>query len=476
MHDGSQLDLTAQVARVKVKARPWKSIIALVLAIAAGVASGWARHGFRQFFVGSDVPRQLIAAGAALAFCVFASIATYGLSGKARDVLAPRAGTAHAAVVRYALVLIGAFTTLVITLDLLQVPVGQLVLGGALTSVFVGIAAQQALSNVFAGIVLLVARPFRVGDAIRLQAGALGGTLDGTVTEIGITYVRLAVNGSLMAVPNSQVLNAVVGPRPADEGTGSTAGADVTGTGLAGPEGPAAPSPASAGATLASDPAAPITANDKTPPQALGDPRAIGVPGGRPRKGPRPGKTETTPAPGRCRGRLESSGVPGGRPLGENRDDPRTVQVRGSSRVEAGATWSPPRREAHRGSSRTVFREGDIRCGPGDPSRTGQYILTPLGVSLFPRIPAVCRRAILVCARVAPGGLLVAVPVAVAGVIGIAGGVVTARVPVAGVPVVGAAIARAVGAAAGVAVTVRVARPVAVAVAVARPVAIRAAA
>lgn len=32
---------------------------------------------------------------------------------------------------------------------------------------------------------------------------------------------------------------------------------------------------------------------------------------------------------------------------------------------------SPPRRGAHRGSSRTVVREGDIRCGPGDPSRTG---------------------------------------------------------------------------------------------------------
>jgi hypothetical protein len=46
---------------------------------------------------------------------------------------------------------------------------------------------------------------------------------------------------------------------------------------------------------------------------------------------------------------------------------------------------SPPRREAHRGSSRTVFREGDIRCGPGDPSRTGYLILTrPRGL-LFPR-------------------------------------------------------------------------------------------
>src|ERR1700757_1329644 len=57
--------------------------------------------------------------------------------------------------------------------------------------------------------------------------------------------------------------------------------------------------------------------------------------------------------------------------------------------------WSPPRREAHRGSSRTVFREGDIRCGPGDPSRTGHSILTPLRVSLFPGVPGAFRRGVL---------------------------------------------------------------------------------
>jgi small-conductance mechanosensitive channel len=89
-----------------------------------------------------------------------------------------------------------------------------LLLGGALTSVFVGIAAQQSLSNVFAGMVLLLARPFRVGDTIMLRAGALGGELTGTVTDIGITYVRLDTGGSVMSVPNSQVLNAVVGPQP----------------------------------------------------------------------------------------------------------------------------------------------------------------------------------------------------------------------------------------------------------------------
>ena len=79
----------------------------------------------------------------------------------------------------------------------------------------VGIAAQQALGNVFAGMVLLLARPFRVGDAITAPGRrARRAQLDGTVTEIGITYVRLDTGSSIMSVPNSQVLNAVVGPRP----------------------------------------------------------------------------------------------------------------------------------------------------------------------------------------------------------------------------------------------------------------------
>jgi small-conductance mechanosensitive channel len=214
--NGSQLDLSAQVEKVKAKTRPWKSIIALILAIAAAAVSGWAHHDFKDFFEKDHLSHQIIAASSAAAFFVFASMATYGLSGQARGVLLPRSGPSHAAVVRYTLLLIGAITTLIVTLDLFHVPVGQLVLGGALTSVFVGIAAQQALGNVFAGIVLLVARPFKVGDAVRLRAGALGGQLDGTVTDIGITYVRLDTGGSVMAIPNSQVLNAVVGPVPAD--------------------------------------------------------------------------------------------------------------------------------------------------------------------------------------------------------------------------------------------------------------------
>ena len=78
----------------------------------------------------------------------------------------------------------------------------------------IGIAAQQSLSNVFAGMVLLLSRPFRVGDPIQLRAGALGGQLQGVVTEIGITYIRLDTGDTVMSVPNSQVLAAAVGPIP----------------------------------------------------------------------------------------------------------------------------------------------------------------------------------------------------------------------------------------------------------------------
>jgi small-conductance mechanosensitive channel len=218
MQNGRQLDLSAQVELVKRRTRPWKAIIALLFAIAAAVISHQARQDSPPIFSAtSHLADRFIWAGMTVAFLVFGSIATYSLAGKIRELLQPRTGTAHSAVAGYIILIIGAFATLVITLELFAVPVGQLVLGGALTSVFVGIAAQQALGNVFAGLVLLFARPFQVGDAIRLRAGALGGTLDGIVTDIGITYVRFDTDGSVMSIPNSQVLNAIVGPIPPQE-------------------------------------------------------------------------------------------------------------------------------------------------------------------------------------------------------------------------------------------------------------------
>jgi small-conductance mechanosensitive channel len=203
--------LAEQVAKVRRHARPWRSIFALILALLAIIGSVLARQQARE--VTDKLPLELIAAGCAAAFFIFGFGATLGLSGRAREILLPRVGNAHATMVRLLLVLIGGLATLVLTLQLLNLPVGQLVLGGALTGVLVGIAAQQTLANLFAGIILLLSKPFVVGDDVHLWSGPLGGEFDGTVLEIGLTYVRLEASDGEFRLPNAQVLSAAVGPR-----------------------------------------------------------------------------------------------------------------------------------------------------------------------------------------------------------------------------------------------------------------------
>jgi small-conductance mechanosensitive channel len=88
----------------------------------------------------------------------------------------------------------------------------SLAVGGAFTAVIVGLAAQQTLGNVIAGMVLLSARPFRVGQRIRLQAGAIGGQLDGTVSSLGLLFTNLIRGAEQVMIPNTQVLAAVVVP------------------------------------------------------------------------------------------------------------------------------------------------------------------------------------------------------------------------------------------------------------------------
>lgn len=222
MQESQTLELARQqVARVRARARPWRAIFALVLALLAAVVSVDARH------VGHESSRarggellgplghtgnMALSYGAAVAFLLLAAFATAGIGNKARDILQPSVGTSHAAVVRFAILLIAGLLTIVFTMELFAIPVTQLVVGGALTGVLVGIAAQQSLSNVFAGIVLLMARPFRVGDEVGIRSGALSGLIEGTVTEVSVTYVRLDTPNGPVHVPNSQVLAAAVGP------------------------------------------------------------------------------------------------------------------------------------------------------------------------------------------------------------------------------------------------------------------------
>jgi len=219
LQEKRQLDLAKQVASVKARARPWRAIIFSILAVvAAAISYAFGRH-LDSLFEPGHLASSIAAASAAAAFFVFATVAVVSLARRARETLQSVTGSAHAAVVRYAIVLVGAIFTISITLALLKVPVGQLLVGGAFATIIITIAGQQSLSNIFAGLVLLLSRPFQVGDMIVLRSGALSGQLEGTVTEIGITYLRLDTGNGPVLVPNSQVLAAAVShgtpaPRP----------------------------------------------------------------------------------------------------------------------------------------------------------------------------------------------------------------------------------------------------------------------
>jgi small-conductance mechanosensitive channel len=87
-----------------------------------------------------------------------------------------------------------------------------LAVGGAFTAVVFGLAAQNTLGNLLAGVLLLSARPFRVGDRVRFQAGGLAGQIEGVVMSLGLLYVTLAQGEDTIMIPNNVAMAAAVVP------------------------------------------------------------------------------------------------------------------------------------------------------------------------------------------------------------------------------------------------------------------------
>jgi small-conductance mechanosensitive channel len=222
LRERRQADIAASMAKMRARTRPWRAIFSLIIALAAaGVAVKWGSQlshdqGWNNTHITRLIPvsnidtDKIIAYSAAAAFFVFGMAAAIGLAGKARSGLQPLIGQAHAGVVRYALLLACLFGFLLVSLQLVGVSIRSLVVGGAVTGVLLGIAAQQSLANLFAGLVLLFARPFRVGDHVRFRSGALSGQIEGTVTDVSLTYVRLETGEGPTLLPNSQALAAAV--------------------------------------------------------------------------------------------------------------------------------------------------------------------------------------------------------------------------------------------------------------------------
>ena len=114
----------------------------------------------------------------------------------------------RAAALQFILRLIGYIAIVLTTLDICGIPVGKLLLGGAAVGIILGVAAQQALANLFASIVLIISHPFAVGQDITFNSGALGGLYVGRVKDIGLTHTKLQKDdGQIVLLPNATLLS-----------------------------------------------------------------------------------------------------------------------------------------------------------------------------------------------------------------------------------------------------------------------------
>jgi len=100
----------------------------------------------------------------------------------------------------------------VAALRIAGVDAAALAVGGAFTAIVLGLAAQQTLAGIFAGILLQSTRPFRVGERVRLVGGPLAGSLDGTVSSLGLFYTTFVQGADRLLVPNSVLLNLAIVP------------------------------------------------------------------------------------------------------------------------------------------------------------------------------------------------------------------------------------------------------------------------
>lgn len=162
---------------------------------------------------GNDTDRKLLALAGILLFVLTILTALHVFAKSLRRFLAYKLGAARAATIALFVRIMGYVTVAFAILGLLGIPVQSLLLGGAVTGVIIGVAAQQSLANFFAGIVLIVSRPFGVGQQITLYSGALGGEYAGTVTDMGLVYISLhRDDGSVILLPNAGVLGSAVAP------------------------------------------------------------------------------------------------------------------------------------------------------------------------------------------------------------------------------------------------------------------------
>ncbi len=98
------------------------------------------------------------------------------------------------------------YTLLVtVVLSILGIPVTSIITVIGTAGVAIGLALQDSLANVAGGFLLMITKPFKIGDYISTNG------VEGTVSHISLLHTRLnSLTNQAIFVPNGQAVNATI--------------------------------------------------------------------------------------------------------------------------------------------------------------------------------------------------------------------------------------------------------------------------
>ncbi len=205
-HAWAQVGLARQLSVQAARKARRQAIVLLPLLTGVLVAYAQRRELFGRAL---DFPVRIVTV---IALVILGWAIARDVGRAAGPALFRRLDPSTAGTVGFLLRLVTVGVAILVALRVAGLDARTLAVGGAFSAVIFGLAAQQTLGNLIAGTVLLSARPFRVGERIRFQAGGLGGKVEGVVSSLGLLYTTLDSGENPIMVPNSVALNAAIIP------------------------------------------------------------------------------------------------------------------------------------------------------------------------------------------------------------------------------------------------------------------------
>jgi small-conductance mechanosensitive channel len=98
-------------------------------------------------------------------------------------------------------------TAIVVALDILGINVIPFIAGAGVAGIAIGFAAKDTLSNLIAGVLLIIDRPFEIGDRIEVWSAPRGSASWGDVVDIGLRATKIKTTDNIVVIiPNNEIM------------------------------------------------------------------------------------------------------------------------------------------------------------------------------------------------------------------------------------------------------------------------------